>query len=145
MTTPPPTADGAPAWLPDVATLNELAGQFFRALPGQPADTGGAVGGGTPAAGGGSVPGDASAPGEASVPGGRPESAPATGLPAAHPYSPASAAGMSSPAGPLPTSAPASYAASAPGPTPEASDLPMAQESYGTPVSAMGGLPGSGP
>jgi cysteine desulfurase / selenocysteine lyase len=38
MTTPRPTADGgAPAWLPDEATLNRLAGEFFRALPGQPA------------------------------------------------------------------------------------------------------------
>ena len=37
MTTPPPTADGgAPAWLPDEATLSRLAGEFFWALPGQP-------------------------------------------------------------------------------------------------------------
>ncbi|MBJ8344523.1 family 2A encapsulin nanocompartment cargo protein cysteine desulfurase [Antrihabitans sp. YC2-6] len=39
MTTPPPTgSDGSarPPWLPDEATLNQLAGQFFSALPGSP-------------------------------------------------------------------------------------------------------------
>ena len=37
MTTPPPTADrAAPSWLPDEATLSRLAGEFFRAVPGQP-------------------------------------------------------------------------------------------------------------
>jgi cysteine desulfurase / selenocysteine lyase len=41
MTTPPPTADGgAPAWLPDEATLSRLAGEFFWALPGQPPQVG---------------------------------------------------------------------------------------------------------
>ncbi|MGY1499930.1 family 2A encapsulin nanocompartment cargo protein cysteine desulfurase [Streptomyces sp. QTS52] len=40
MTTPPTTGnEAAPAWLPDEAMLNRLAGEFFRALPGQPADT----------------------------------------------------------------------------------------------------------
>ncbi|MDV9177584.1 hypothetical protein R6V09_46615, partial [Streptomyces sp. W16] len=40
MTTPPPTGNGAaPAWLPDEETLSRMAGEFFRALPGQPADT----------------------------------------------------------------------------------------------------------
>ena len=45
MTTPRPTADqvtspslpdvpGLPDWLPDEATLNRLAGEFFAALPG---------------------------------------------------------------------------------------------------------------
>ncbi|MDX2589193.1 family 2A encapsulin nanocompartment cargo protein cysteine desulfurase [Streptomyces sp. WI04-05B] len=38
MTTPPATGnEPAPAWLPDEETLNRLAGEFFRALPGQPA------------------------------------------------------------------------------------------------------------
>jgi cysteine desulfurase / selenocysteine lyase len=36
MTTPPPTANGhVPAWLPDEETLTRMAGEFFRALPGQ--------------------------------------------------------------------------------------------------------------
>lgn len=36
MTMPPPTAEsGAPARLPDDATLTRMAGEFFRALPGQ--------------------------------------------------------------------------------------------------------------
>lgn len=36
MTTAPPTGDGgAPAWLPDEATLSRMAGELFRALPGQ--------------------------------------------------------------------------------------------------------------
>ncbi|WP_327398780.1 family 2A encapsulin nanocompartment cargo protein cysteine desulfurase [Streptomyces sp. NBC_01288] len=40
MTTPPTTGDeAAPAWLPDEETLSRMAGEFFRALPGQPADT----------------------------------------------------------------------------------------------------------
>ncbi|HEV2638671.1 MAG TPA: family 2A encapsulin nanocompartment cargo protein cysteine desulfurase [Actinocrinis sp.] len=34
----PPTDSSAPAWLPDEATLNRLAGEFFRALPGQSVD-----------------------------------------------------------------------------------------------------------
>ncbi|WP_327695626.1 family 2A encapsulin nanocompartment cargo protein cysteine desulfurase [Streptomyces sp. NBC_00459] len=39
MTTPPATGnEAAPAWLPDEATLNRLAGEFFRALPGQSPD-----------------------------------------------------------------------------------------------------------
>ncbi|WP_405867506.1 family 2A encapsulin nanocompartment cargo protein cysteine desulfurase [Streptomyces sp. NBC_01515] len=40
MTTPSPTGnEAAPAWLPDEETLSRMAGEFFRALPGQPADT----------------------------------------------------------------------------------------------------------
>ena len=50
MTTPRPTAErvtspplpdvpGLPDWLPDEATLNRLAGEFFAALPGSPAGT----------------------------------------------------------------------------------------------------------
>jgi len=40
MTTPPTTGnEAAPAWLPDEETLSRMAGEFFRALPGQPADT----------------------------------------------------------------------------------------------------------
>ncbi|MCX5242669.1 family 2A encapsulin nanocompartment cargo protein cysteine desulfurase [Streptomyces prunicolor] len=40
MTTPPTTGnEAAPAWLPDEETLSRMAGEFFRALPGQPTDT----------------------------------------------------------------------------------------------------------
>ena len=89
MTTPPVTVDeGAPDWLPDGATLSRMAEEFFRALPGQPADA------------------DLSGP-----PGGTAPPA-TTGLPAAHP--PAPATRTSPPAGPPPTSLPAAYAASAP-------------------------------
>ncbi|MER5194134.1 family 2A encapsulin nanocompartment cargo protein cysteine desulfurase [Streptomyces sp. NPDC002755] len=95
MTMPPATGDeGAPEWLPDEETLNRLAGEFFRALPGQSADT---------------VPPTApvlEGPTEWPVP---------TGLPAADPPPPAPAAHTSPPSGPPPTSAPAAYAASAPG------------------------------
>jgi cysteine desulfurase/selenocysteine lyase len=51
MTTPRPIADdGVPAWLPDEATLNRLAGEFFRALPGQPPEAGFPAPGGAPGA-----------------------------------------------------------------------------------------------
>ncbi|MFI5472175.1 family 2A encapsulin nanocompartment cargo protein cysteine desulfurase [Streptomyces cacaoi] len=135
MTTPPATGnEAAPAWLPDEETLNRLAGEFFRALPGQPADM------------------------EAPLLDGQSERPSPTGLPAADPPSPAPTAvvsppadlsppappagmsppadlpppaptaGMSPPAGPPPTSAPATYAAGAPGvagPTPELPALPV--------------------
>ncbi|WP_405009372.1 family 2A encapsulin nanocompartment cargo protein cysteine desulfurase [Kitasatospora sp. NBC_01539] len=105
MTTPPFTGDeAAPAWLPDEATLSRLAGEFFRALPGQSPEPG------PPA------------------PDGRSGWPTPTGLPAADPPPPAPTAGMSRPAGPPPTSAPATYAASAPGaagPTPELPALPV--------------------
>jgi len=40
MTTPSPTGNGAaPAWLPDEETLSRMAGEFFRAFPGQSAHT----------------------------------------------------------------------------------------------------------
>ena len=106
MTTPPPTADeaAAPAWLPDEATLNRLAGEFFRALPGQPTEAD-------------PLP----------VPDGGPQWPTPTGLPTADPPAPAPTAGMSPPSGPPPTSAPAGYAASAFGaaPTPELPALPV--------------------
>jgi len=39
MTMPPPIADrGVPDWLPDDETLSRMAGEFFRALPGQPTE-----------------------------------------------------------------------------------------------------------
>ncbi|MFH0180958.1 family 2A encapsulin nanocompartment cargo protein cysteine desulfurase [Streptomyces cacaoi] len=135
MTTPPATGnEAAPAWLPDEETLNRLAGEFFRALPGQPADM------------------------EAPLLDGKSERPSPTGLPAADPPSPAPTAvvsppadlsppappagmsppadlsppaptaGMSPPAGPPPTSAPVTYAAGAPGvagPTPELPALPV--------------------
>jgi cysteine desulfurase/selenocysteine lyase len=91
MTTLPPTADrGAPDWLPDEATLNRLAGEFFRALPGQPTEQGAPP-----------VPNDWSTPSS-------------TGLPAGHPQSATPTTGMSTPAGPPPTSAAAPYVAGAP-------------------------------
>ncbi|NMN97148.1 family 2A encapsulin nanocompartment cargo protein cysteine desulfurase [Antrihabitans stalactiti] len=46
MTTIPSTGSdggGLPSWLPDEATLNKLAGQFFSALPGSPGVTGAAT------------------------------------------------------------------------------------------------------
>ncbi|MFC1437148.1 family 2A encapsulin nanocompartment cargo protein cysteine desulfurase [Streptacidiphilus sp. N1-10] len=115
MTTPPPTADeAAPAWLPDEATLSRMAGEFFRALPGQ--------------AGGPEAAGPEVAGAQAAVADG-PSGWPApTGLPAADPPPPAPTAGMSPPSGPPPTSAPATYAANAPGlagPTPELPALPV--------------------
>lgn len=106
MTTPPATDNGAaPEWLPDEETLNRLAGEFFRALPGQPADLAAPVLDGA-------SDGPSDGPSEWPTP---------AGLPAADPPPPAPTAGMSPPAGPPPTSAPATYAASAPGvagPTP---------------------------
>ena len=75
MTTPPPTADrGAPAWLPDEATLNRLAGEFFRALPGVPTEAGG------PVPDGPSTPPPTSAP-AAYVPASPTPSAPAPAMP----------------------------------------------------------------
>lgn len=106
MTTPPATGNGAaPEWLPDEETLNRLAGEFFRALPGQPADLAAPVLDGA-------SDGPSDGPSEWPTP---------AGLPAADPPPPAPTAGMSPPAGPPSTSAPATYAASAPsvvGPTP---------------------------
>ena len=107
MTTPPPTGnETAPAWLPDEMTLSRLAGEFFRALPGQPT---GPIEPMEPA------PPVGDGPSEWPMP---------TGLPAADPPPPAPMAGMSPPAGPPPTSAPASYAASAPGVYGPVAELP---------------------
>jgi cysteine desulfurase/selenocysteine lyase len=124
MTTPPPTADGgAPAWLPDEATLNRLAGEFFRALPGQPTEAGA------------SVPDDWSMP--------QPSTTPPLPLTTPPPT------GMSTPAGPPPTSAPAAFAASGPGaapPDPGTSAL-LTAPGPGLPVlpmSAPAALPGVG-
>jgi len=139
MTTPPTTGTGneaTPEWLPDEETLNRLAGEFFRALPGQSADTEALAG--TPGTPGTPVPMAPVAPmapvnpvnpvtpvapvlggpsAHAGVPvGDAPTAWPTpTGLPIADPPPPAPTAGMSPPAGPPPTSAPATYAASAPG------------------------------
>ncbi|MGW1214566.1 family 2A encapsulin nanocompartment cargo protein cysteine desulfurase [Streptomyces sp. NPDC002499] len=156
MTTPSPTDNGsAPAWLPDEETLSRLAGEFFRALPGQPTDTGADLGTdtGSPALDGHPTPAIDGHPaplpdGHAQGPSGPPHSAPAptqwptptglpvrsewpapTGLPAADPPPPAPTAGMSPPSGPPPTSAPATFAATAPGlagPTPEVPAPPVA-------------------
>ncbi|GJF33110.1 hypothetical protein KNE206_58100 [Kitasatospora sp. NE20-6] len=116
MTTPPFTGDeAAPAWLPDEATLSRLAGEFFRALPGQSPESG------TPAHDGLS---------------GWPSPA---GLPAADPPPPAPTAGTSLPSGPPPTSAPAAYAAGAPGgagPAPELRALPARPVTPGPPPVA---------
>jgi cysteine desulfurase / selenocysteine lyase len=125
MTTPPTTGnhDAAPAWLPDEATLSRLAGEFFRALPGQPTDL---------------EPTDLEPP----TPDGQSGWPTPTGLPAADPPPPAPTAGMSPPSGPPPTSAAAGYAASAPSvapPTPELPTLPV------TPAPAPLQLPASGP
>ncbi|MFJ6083407.1 family 2A encapsulin nanocompartment cargo protein cysteine desulfurase [Streptomyces sp. NPDC092369] len=155
MTTPSPTDNGsAPAWLPDEETLSRLAGEFFRALPGQPTD------------GGADMGTDVGTHMEPPVPDGHPTPAPVleghpqrqpvqpvqpewptptglpiqsewpapTGLPAADPPPPAPTAGMSPPSGPPPTSAPATFAASAPGlagPTPEVPAPPVTPGSAG--------------
>ncbi|WP_232838435.1 family 2A encapsulin nanocompartment cargo protein cysteine desulfurase [Streptomyces geranii] len=156
MTTPPATGNEAvPAWLPDEETLNRLAGEFFRALPGQEAATPSPVSGAAPAA----VPGPVSdgpvqwpapvglpamdPPSPATAAGSVPQadlpsSLPATGTsmsvptggagPSAGPRPVLPTAGTSTPAGPPPTSAPATYAASAPGvagSVPEPSALPV--------------------
>ncbi|MFC8453355.1 family 2A encapsulin nanocompartment cargo protein cysteine desulfurase [Kitasatospora sp. NPDC057223] len=125
MTTPPLTGnENAPAWLPDEATLSRLAGELFRALPGQPA------GSPAPAPDGGS---------QWPVP---------AGLPAADPPPPAPTAGMSPPAGPPPTSAPATWAVSAPGPgsgpapAPVAPALPVVP---GAPTAAPAAAPPAAP
>jgi cysteine desulfurase / selenocysteine lyase len=97
MTMPPPTADrGAPAWLPDDATLSRMAEEFFQARPGQPAQ--------------------AAAP----APGDLPTLPAPTGLPAARPQAPAPMAGMSVPAGSyyFLTEAPGHTAPPAPPPAP---------------------------
>jgi cysteine desulfurase/selenocysteine lyase len=136
MTTPRPTAEGLPAWLPDEETLGRLAGEMFRALPGAdvpaaPAPgvdgarvTGEQVSGtpsaspaaGVPSPGGSSAPGvpssGVSVPGVPAGSGGAP-SDPAglgvrgPGLPG--PDLPGVFAGTTPPAGPPPTSAPASW------------------------------------
>jgi cysteine desulfurase / selenocysteine lyase len=97
MTMPPPTADrGVPAWLPDDATLSRMAGEFFRALPGQPAE--------------------ADAPARHDLP------APPTGLPAglptAYPQAAPPPAGLSAPAGSYYFLTEAPGHAAAPSPTP---------------------------
>jgi cysteine desulfurase/selenocysteine lyase len=87
MPTPPATGDevGLPAWLPDEATMNRLAGEFFSALPG-----------GTAA-----LPGAADEPGVPAVGGPVPAGLPAADAPPGVPR-----AGVSPPSGPPPTSAP---------------------------------------
>ena len=155
MTTPPATgsngAGAVPAWLPDEETLNRLAGEFFRALPGQEAVAGTEAA--APAAAAAPLAAPASAP--APVPAPAPASAPApvpvsdgpvewpapVGLPVMDPPSSVPPAGMSPPAGPPPTSAPATYAASAPGaagPTPE---LPVLPVTPGPPSAASSAVP----
>ena len=120
--TPPPTTgnDTAPAWLPDEATLNRLAGEFFRALPGQSTDLEAAAPDG---------------PSEWPSPAGHSEWPTPTGLPAMDPPPPAPTAGMSPPAGPPPTSAPATYAAGAPGVAGPVSELPALPVTPGPPVA----------
>ncbi|NEA65597.1 family 2A encapsulin nanocompartment cargo protein cysteine desulfurase [Streptomyces sp. SID12488] len=173
MTTPPTTGnEAAPAWLPDEAMLNRLAGEFFRALPGQPADTeapvpdGSSAGMRSPvpdvppsgtrapaldspsAAGRAPVRDGSSMATQAPVRDGSPAWPAPAGLPAADPPPPAPKAGMSPPSGPPPTSAPAAYAASAPGVagyTPELPALPVAPGSpSAAPMSPPAQLSGPG-
>ncbi|NNN30229.1 SufS family cysteine desulfurase [Streptomyces sp. S3(2020)] len=172
MTTPPATGNGAaPEWLPDEETLNRLAGEFFRALPGQPADMA------VPASAAGPEQGPAHGPVPVPVSDVPVEWPTPVGLPAMDPPSPAATAGtggvgpqaglphaglphaappagMSPLAGPPPTSAPAGYAASAPGvggPVPELPVSPGPQSTVSSsapppvpasvPVSVPGGAP----
>ena len=101
MTMPPATADdAAPAWLPDEATLTRLAGEFFRALPGQPVDALGTES--SSALAGPSVPGG---PTQAvpSVPGGPTQAGFSSPTASNVPTGPTHT-GFSPPAGPPPTS-----------------------------------------
>ena len=167
MTTPSPTGnEAAPAWLPDEETLSRMAGEFFRALPGQAADPEAPVPDGTsewPTPTGLPVA-DPSAPAPTAlapsppVPTATPAANPAppvpTGLPSMDPPPPAPTAGMSPPSGPPPTSAPATfmaspYAAAAPGsagPTPEppAPPVPPGPPTAPSPA-APARLPAPGP
>ncbi|MFE2537512.1 family 2A encapsulin nanocompartment cargo protein cysteine desulfurase [Streptomyces sp. NPDC059371] len=144
MTTPPATGkEAAPAWLPDEETLNRLAGEFFRALPGQPADMQ------VPVLDGPSEQrpeGPSQWPTPAGLPAADPPPAPTAGMsPRADLPPSAPAAGTSPPGGPPPTSAPATFAASAPGvagPVPEPPVLPVTP---GPPPAASLFPPASGP
>lgn len=148
MTTPPVTGnEDAPAWLPDEETLSRLAGEFFRALPGQSTDTEAPVLDGldgqssqwpTPTG----LPAADSSP---SVPTGVPAAAPAspvpTGVPTAAPASPVSTglpAAVPAPASPVPTDL--SAAASAP---PVPTGLPAGDPPPPAPTAGMS--PPSGP
>ncbi|MFC1431777.1 family 2A encapsulin nanocompartment cargo protein cysteine desulfurase [Streptacidiphilus sp. N1-3] len=127
MTTPPTTGNEAapPAWLPDEATLSRMAGEFFRALPGQSTDSQG--------------------PGQVPVDDGPSEWPTPTGLPSADPPPPVPTAGMSPPSGPPPTSAAAGYAASAPGVAgyaPELPALPAAPAAPPLPTAPLPTAPG---
>ncbi|MFJ9249129.1 family 2A encapsulin nanocompartment cargo protein cysteine desulfurase [Streptomyces sp. NPDC101776] len=130
MTTPSPTGnEAAPAWLPDEETLSRMAGEFFRALPGQSAEAEAPVPDGPmqwptptglPAADPSApVPTDLPAaapapPMPTATPAANPAPPPPTGLPSMDPPPPAPTAGMSPPSGPPPTSAPATYMANPP-------------------------------
>ncbi|WP_055527972.1 family 2A encapsulin nanocompartment cargo protein cysteine desulfurase [Streptomyces graminilatus] len=144
MTTPPATGnESAPEWLPDEATLNRLAGEFFRALPGRSPDTDASTGDGPSAGTHVPVPvpvHDGTSAG-AHAPGadGSPAWPAPAGLPPADAPPPVPKAAPSPPAGPPPTSTPASYAASAPGatgPTPELPALPVTPATPEIPMAA---------
>lgn len=107
MTTPPATGNGhLPGWLPDEETLSRLAGEFFRAIPGQPVEADGMAPNGVPEGFG---------------------AAPPPGPTAPEPPPPVPRTVVSYPVSPPPTSGPAAYAGSAArsgAPTPELPFLP---------------------
>ncbi|MDH6219467.1 family 2A encapsulin nanocompartment cargo protein cysteine desulfurase [Streptomyces pseudovenezuelae] len=149
MTTPPPTADGsapatadgsAPAWLPDEETLSRLAGEFFRALPGQPTDMDMDMAAPVPDGHPQGLPGQSEWPAPTGLPVQSEWPVP-TGLPAADPPPPAPTAGMSPPSGPPPTSAPATFAASAPGLAGPAPEVPAPPVAPGPPPVAPSSAP----
>ncbi|MFF2363901.1 family 2A encapsulin nanocompartment cargo protein cysteine desulfurase [Streptomyces sp. NPDC058122] len=145
MTTPPATGkEAAPAWLPDEETLNRLAGEFFRALPGRPADTQAPVLDGPPEQ---RSEGPSQWPTPAGLPAADPPSpTPTAGTSPQTDLSPSvPAAGTSPPAGPPPTSAPATFAASAPGVAGPVPELPAPPVTPGPPLPASLSLPESGP
>ncbi|WP_262060157.1 family 2A encapsulin nanocompartment cargo protein cysteine desulfurase [Streptomyces sp. STR69] len=136
MTTPSTTGnEAAPAWLPDEETLSRMAGEFFRALPGQSADPETPVLDGptqwptptgpptadpsapvptaesAPPVSTGLPAAAPSAPVPTATPGANPAPPLPTGLPSMDPPPPAPTAGMSPPSGPPPTSAPATFMA----------------------------------
>jgi cysteine desulfurase/selenocysteine lyase len=125
--------NAAPAWLPDEQTLTRLAGELFRALPGQ-----------EPALDGIPTPGPGMTTAGSGMPG-RPAEVAPTGLPAADLPPPAPRSRPSVPSLPPPTSAPAVHSAAlagfGPPLVPEVPTLLNLVEAAGQPgsPSAVGG------
>jgi len=168
MTMPPATGNGSapasngavPAWLPDEQTLTRMAGELFRAMPGQalmPDGTpaAGVPTNGTPANG---VPANGTpavgAP-TGTLPGGLGNGVPGPGvpvpggLPAADLPPPAPRSRPTTPSAPPPTSAPAVHGVTAAGLglplVPEVPTLTNLALQAGVPAAAPGAMPTSDP